>query len=146
MTCADTTILKAASATAFYGPEGINEAIVVTTKRGSKTRPSITIGHTVQIETVSFMPKLQTRFGSGSSVDQIGFGVYDPIENQRYGDEFDGSLRDIGKPLPDGSTVQVPYQYVKDGRRNFFQTGVTLQNDISYGAKNFIYVYTGCQN
>ena len=28
------------------------------------------------------MPELQTQFGSGSSVDAFGYGVYDPIENQ----------------------------------------------------------------
>ena len=134
----DITVLKGASSAALYGPDGVNGVIFVKTKRGTKSgAPVITISNSTQFESVLFMPKFQSRFGSGSSVDANGFGVYDPIENQQYGDEFDGSLRDIGKPLPDGSTVQVPYQYVEDGRRNFFQTGVTLQNDISYGAKDF---------
>src|SRR6185503_9142541 len=35
----DVTILKSASATAIYGPDGANGAIVVTTKRGSRTKP-----------------------------------------------------------------------------------------------------------
>jgi len=33
---ADVTILKSASSTAIYGPDGVNGAIVITTKRGSK--------------------------------------------------------------------------------------------------------------
>ncbi|MCY7309999.1 MAG: TonB-dependent receptor plug domain-containing protein, partial [Chitinophagaceae bacterium] len=80
----DVTILKSASATAIYGPDGANGALVITTKKGSRTKPQISVGHTTQIERVSFMPELQTQFGSGSSVDQYGYGVYDPIENQCY--------------------------------------------------------------
>jgi len=134
----DITVLKGASSAALYGPEGVNGVILVTTKRGTKTgAPQITVSNSTQFETILFMPKFQTHFGSGSSVDANGFGVYDPIENQQYGDEYDGSLREIGKPLPDGSQVMVPYQYVKNGRRNFFQTGTTIQNTVSYGAKDF---------
>ena len=87
---ADVTILKSASSTAIYGPDGVNGAIVITTKRGSKQKPSITLSHTIQLETVAFMPKFQTQFGSGSSEDANHNGVYDPIENQGYGDQFDG--------------------------------------------------------
>ncbi|HEY6063514.1 MAG TPA: TonB-dependent receptor plug domain-containing protein, partial [Chitinophagaceae bacterium] len=73
----DVTILKSASATAIYGPDGANGALVVTTKRGSRTKPQVSVGHTVQVEKVSYMPKLQNQFGSGSSVDPLGYGVYD---------------------------------------------------------------------
>jgi len=45
------------------------------------------------------MPELQNQFGSGSSIDPFGYGVYDPIENQCYGDEFDGSMRQIGRDV-----------------------------------------------
>jgi TonB-linked SusC/RagA family outer membrane protein len=134
----DITVLKGASSASLYGPDGVNGVIFVKTKRGTKSgAPVVTVSNSTQFETVLFMPKFQSHFGSGSSVDANGFGVYDPIENQQYGDEFDGSIREIGKPLPDGSIVKVPYQYAEDGRRNFFQTGVTLQNDISYAAKDF---------
>ena len=62
----DVTILKSASSTAIYGPDGANGAIVVTTKKGNRSKPSVSVGHTVQIERVSYMPELQTQFGSGS--------------------------------------------------------------------------------
>ena len=48
----DVTILKSASATAIYGPDGANGALVVTTRKGSKTKPQVSVGHTVQIERV----------------------------------------------------------------------------------------------
>jgi len=135
----DITILKGASSAALYGPDGVNGVIFVKTSRGSKTgTPIIKLSHSTQFESVLFLPDFQKRFGSGSSVDPAtGIGVYDPIENQQYGDEYDGSIRPIGKALPDGSFVEVPYSYKKDGRLSFFETGVTMQNGISYSGKDF---------
>ena len=139
----DVTILKSASATAVYGPDGTNGALVVTTKRGSKTKPQVSIGHTTQIERVSYMPELQNQFGSGSSVDAFGYGVYDPIENQCYGDAFDGSLRQIGRDGPGGSQNIVPYKALPKEKLNFWATGLTNQTDISYSTGDF---YLSVQN
>ena len=99
----DVSILKSSSSTAIYGPEGVNGAIVISTKRGYKARPQFTISHTTQFEQVTFMPLFQNEFGSGSSEDGNGQGVYDPIENQQYGDRYDGSTRNIGRVFPDGN-------------------------------------------
>ncbi|HSC52633.1 MAG TPA: SusC/RagA family TonB-linked outer membrane protein [Phnomibacter sp.] len=134
----DITILKGASAASLYGPDGVNGVIYVKTKRGSKNgTPVITVSNSTQFETVQFMPKFQTQFGTGSSVDANGIGVYDPYENQQYGDPYDGSVREIGRPLPDGTIQTAQYAYNKNGRKNFFETGVTMQNDVSFSAKDF---------
>ncbi len=134
----DITVLKGASAASLYGPDGVNGVIYVKTKRGSKGgKPIVTVSNSTQFESVLFLPKFQNQFGSGSSVDANGVGVYDPVENQQYGDRFDGSLREIGKPLPDGTMQMETYSYKKNGRRNFFETGVTMQNDVSFSAKDF---------
>ena len=138
----DVTILKSASATAVYGPDGVNGAIVVTTRRGSKANPLVTISHTTQLETVSFMPKFQNQFGSGSSVDANGYGVYDPIENQTYGDAFDGSVRPIGRTY--GSNTQTTtYDAKPDEKKKFWNTGVTNQTDVSFASGDF---YLSAQN
>lgn len=139
----DVTILKSASATAIYGPDGANGALVVTTKRGSRTKPSVSFGHTVQVERVSFQPEYQTQFGSGSSVDQYGYGVYDPIENQCYGDEFDGSLRQIGRDGPNGEQYFVEYLARPKEKLNFYNTGITNQTDVSFSTGDF---YLSAQN
>jgi TonB-linked SusC/RagA family outer membrane protein len=137
----DITILKGASAAALYGPDGVNGVIFVKTLRGSKTgAPQIRVSNSTQYESVSFLPKFQTQFGSGSSVDPTtGIGVFDPLENQQYGDPYDGSVREIGHPLPGGIKQTETYAYKKRGRLDFFQTGATVQNDISYSAKNFLF-------
>ncbi len=139
----DVTILKSASATAVYGPDGANGALVVTTKKGSKTKPSISVGHTVQLERVSYMPEFQQQFGSGSSVDQFGYGVYDPVENQCYGDEFDGSIRQIGRDGPNGEKYMTPYIALPKEKLNFWETGITNQTDISFSTGEF---YLSAQN
>ncbi|MBN8674829.1 MAG: SusC/RagA family TonB-linked outer membrane protein [Chitinophagales bacterium] len=139
----DVTILKSASSTAIYGPDGANGAIVVSTKRGSRTKPQVSVGHTVQIERVSYMPELQTQFGSGSSVDAFGYGVYDPVENQGYGDEFDGSIRQIGRDGPNGEKYLVSYEARPDEKRKFWNTGVTNQTDVSFSTGDF---YMSAQN
>lgn len=140
----DVTILKSASSTAIYGPDGANGAIVVSTKRGSRTKPQVSVGHTVQIERVSYMPELQTQFGSGSSVDAFGYGVYDPVENQGYGDAFDGSIRQIGRTNPiTGEKYLVSYEARPDEKRKFWNTGVTNQTDVSFSTGDF---YMSAQN
>ena len=139
----DVTILKSASATAIYGPDGANGALVVTTKKGSRTKPQVSVGHTVQVERVSFMPEMQTQFGSGSSVDQFGYGVYDPIENQCYGDEFDGSVRQIGRDGPNGEKYMVEYLARPGEKKKFWNTGITNQTDISFSTGDF---YLSAQN
>ncbi|MBC7948706.1 MAG: SusC/RagA family TonB-linked outer membrane protein [Chitinophagaceae bacterium] len=140
---ADVTILKSSSATAIYGPDGVNGAIVVTTKRGNKSRPSVSFSHTTQFEKISYLPKFQTTYGGGYSQDVDGNGIFEPIEQQSWGDPFDGSIRQFGQTGPNGEKLEMPYSYNKDGRRNFFNTGITNQTDISYSAGDF---YISAQN
>lgn len=140
---ADVTVLKSSSATVVYGPEGVNGAIVITTKKGNKSKPAVTFSHTTQLESISYMPKFQERFGSGYVQDGEGNGLYEPIEQQSWGPEFNGRMVQIGQNGPNGEQLLVPYSYVKNGRKNFFQTGVTNQTDLSYSAGDF---YVSAQN
>lgn len=141
---AEVTVLKSASALTLYGPEGVNGAIVVTTKKGSKIRPQVTVSHATQWETVSFMPKFQTQWGSGYDQDPVtGQGTYTPYEQQSWGDAFDGSIRVLGEGVDGGDTLRVPYSYVENGRKNFFNTGLTHQSDVSYSTGDF---YMSAQN
>lgn len=140
---ADVTILKSSSSTAIYGPEGVNGAIVITTRKGVKGKPQISVSQVTLLEKVAYLPKLQTRFGGGSSIDANGYGVYDPIENQGYGDAFDGSLRQIGRDAPDGSKYEVTYVARPEEKKKFWNTGVTNQTDVSFATGDF---YLSAQN
>ncbi len=157
---ADVNILKSASATAIYGPEGANGAILITMKKGSKLTPVVTLSHTTQIEKVTFMPRFQSQFGSGSAENADYTAVYDPIENQGYGPAFgdlslattdpthfrirDGKLESvIGRDGPGGVQEWIPYYAQPNEKKSFWNTGITNQTDFSIGAGDF---YLSLQN
>jgi TonB-linked SusC/RagA family outer membrane protein len=145
-------VLKGASASAIYGSNASNGVLVVTTKKGSRGKPRIGFSSTVQMETISYLPKLQERFGSyggegyndylGVHFPEDPVKVYFPYENQSYGPEYNGQMVPLGGPVriyrADGtffdSTRMVPYLPVKNGKRKFFDKGLTYQNNISFSA------------
>ncbi|WP_353182100.1 SusC/RagA family TonB-linked outer membrane protein [Parapedobacter lycopersici] len=123
------SVLKGSSSAAIYGPDARNGVIVVTTKHGSDA-PVINVSHATQFQQISFFPKLQKKFGSG------GYGSYIPYENWSWGPAYDGSTKEIGHTLPDGSVQTVPYS-ATDERQDFFDTGVTIQNGVSLSTSDF---------
>lgn len=114
----EVNILKGASASALYGPDGVNGVILVNTRRGASGKPFVTIGHSAQLVRVAFMPALQNRFGGGTSEDPLGRPLYDPIENQQFGPEFNGTMVPLGPPLEGGDQQMVPYSPNND-RKSF---------------------------
>ena len=141
---ANVNILKGASAAALYGNDASNGVLIITTKRGEKGKMTIKVSNITTFEQVSYLPNLQKRFGAGSSETTsnsdpnytmwIGpdrnTDPYTSYENQNFGPEYDGSMRILGGKLVDGSYQMVPYTGL-DNKRDFFETGVSMQNDIS---------------
>ena len=142
---ADVNILKGSSAAALYGNDASNGVIIVTTKKGDKGKMTVKISNITTFEQISYLPNLQTRFGSGSGENLsnsdnnytmwIGpdrnTDPYTSYENQTYGPEFNGQMVILGGKLVDGSYQMVPYSAVPNQKLNFFNTGVSMQNDIS---------------
>jgi len=136
----DITVLKSAASAAIYGPDAVNGVIVVTTKRGTGSKLNVTVSSAVQAARVAFFPKLQHSFGAGAGevVDQYGNYGYVPYENQIYGPAFDGSNQEIGVHLEDGSVQTGPYAAIhKNDKKNFFNTGLTIQNSVSVSGQDF---------
>jgi len=141
-------VLKGASAAALYGNDASNGVMIVSTVKGSKQKPTIKISNTTTFEQISYLPNLQSRFGSGSGETTgnsdnnytmwIGpdrnTDPYTSYENQCYGPEFNGQMVILGGKLVDGSYQMVPYSAIKNQKKNFFQTGVSSQNDVSYSS------------
>lgn len=123
-------VLNGASAAALYGSLASNGALIVTTKRGNRTRPEVTVSQTLSVTDVAYLPEVQKRFGSGSSTY---ITPYNPYENQQYGPEFDGSMVEIGDmTLPGGDIQRIPYAWnEKEGKLNFWKPGLTSQTDFS---------------
>jgi TonB-linked SusC/RagA family outer membrane protein len=137
-------VLNGAGAAALYGSDASNGALIITTKRGKRGVSTINASHTTSLEQVSFLPKLQERFGSGTGNDDVP--SYTPFENQQYGPAFDGVVRPIGKPLADGSIQSVPYSFNSDENKNaFWETGYSNQTDfsVSSGDDKGTYYFSG---
>jgi TonB-linked SusC/RagA family outer membrane protein len=124
----DVQVLNGAGAAALYGSDASNGALIVTTKRGKAGKTEIKISNTTTAEMVSFLPELQKAYGSGTTPDTPP--TYTPFENQQYGPRLDGTMREIGKPLQDGSIQTVPYS-ATNGKTDFWETGMMSQTDMS---------------
>lgn len=158
------SVLKGPTAAALYGSRGINGAILITTKRGSKNKK----GFTVEFNTSNQFnkgfiadPKVQNEYGGGER-QQYAFGDYNSNGNSVDGtndEDYDvwGPQLDIGLMLPqfdgkfdatqyftytfkDGSVHQShiqPTPWVSRGKNNldhFLRTGFLTKNNISFSA------------
>lgn len=120
------TVLKGANAAALYGSEGVNGAIMINTKAGSRGRGTIQFNNATTFSNVFLLPPAQTEFGQGQN------GVYSATTAESWGPRFSGEMMPFGPPI---NGVQPEIRYAapgSDNRLEFFDTGVTTQNDISF--------------
>jgi len=98
------TVLKGAVAAAIYGSKASNGVIIITTKHGTRGKPTITVSNTTTMESVSYLPKFQQTFGSyggeGFATNADGTVDYVPYENQSYGPPFNGAIVPLGYGVP----------------------------------------------
>lgn len=147
-----TTTLLGLQGAALYGSQGVNGAIIVTTKKGSGSRkPRITFNSNVEFDNVLFTPKRQQLYGQGWYGDRIH------VENGSWGPAYSdpnyaGQNVAIGVPFydvngdgmvfvdPNGdvpsadaaSSVYAPFApRKKDNAKEFFQTGLNLNNTLT---------------
>jgi len=138
------TILKGGQAATLYGSQGVNGAVVITTKKGAPGRTRISYNHSTNIERLNQIAQFQDQFGSGSHyAASFGSAAWKPnyldrmkdnwrsYENQQFGDRYDGSMRPVGRTLEDGSVYMLPYSPIKGERERIWNTGFTTNNQVS---------------
>jgi TonB-linked SusC/RagA family outer membrane protein len=134
------TVLKGPAATALYGSQATAGALIITTKKGvsGKRGASVSLNSSVTFDKVGRLPALQNKFGQGTG------GVYQGPDNPAHSGTSWGAAIDtlfwngdatyaydkhgaiVGKSDPSAKTPVTPYnQY------DFFQTGVTFDNNVS---------------
>jgi len=147
---ASVNVLKGGLAAAVYGSKAANGVLIITTKKGSKGKPSITVTNTTEVQSVSYLPALQERFGGyggegGSFVNADGTVNPVPYENESYGPAFDGrkilmALSPIyaadGVTVTGYDTLYTKYSAIHNNRRDFFVNGITNQFNVSYDIGN----------
>jgi hypothetical protein len=67
------------------------------------------------------------RTNDSKKYGQGWFGAHDPFENGSW-EVFDDVNRETGLPQTDGNSLELPYSYIKDNVKQFYQTGTTYQN------------------
>lgn len=134
---AEITILKGPAAAALYGAQAASGAIIITTKKGTgiKGRSQISVNSAVTFERVNRLPNFQNTYGSG--FDGEHFADY----NTSWGPRMDGRLVEDWRTVatkPAGATVadSIPFRPNPDNVRDFFDTGVTYNNSVSFAGSN----------
>jgi TonB-linked SusC/RagA family outer membrane protein len=135
------TILKGPSATSLYGSRGASGVVLITTKKGKKGDVQVRLNSSYSQEKAYILMQRQDRFGQG--YDNAHF---DSGENWSWGPEFDGVVRPWTSPIDadgDGSLESLirPYSAVPDQIQEFFNTGNTLSNSISFSGANEGFTY-----
>ncbi len=162
---ADVNILKGAGATALYGSRGANGVIIITTKKG-KTGNDFGVEFSTTLSTAtydkstfaSYQDKYGAGYGSYYGVNgNTQFEAYSPstgdvdvshsdnanmtptTEDASYGAVFDGhNVWQYGAFIPGSSTYgkATPWVAAKNGPGSFFQTGISLVNNVSFSKAN----------
>ncbi|HNB80763.1 MAG TPA: SusC/RagA family TonB-linked outer membrane protein [Chitinophagaceae bacterium] len=124
------SVLKGAAATALYGSEGANGAIMITTKSGKaksktgKTEVGFSTGYTWS--NILKFPTFQNQFGEG---DLNGIPD-DRRENFSWGLPFDGQIRPWGQII-DGKQQVKRYEAQENNVRDFFNRGKAWENNLT---------------
>jgi len=117
-------VLKGAAATALYGSRAAAGAIVVTTKKGKASQggAKVSINSTTRFDNLFVKPEYQDQYAIGS------FATYDSSSvGFSWGPRIAG--QEVSKPI---TGERVPLQANgRDNLDNFFETGVTMINNIS---------------
>jgi TonB-linked SusC/RagA family outer membrane protein len=170
----DVNVIKGAQGAALYGAQGVNGAIVVTTKKGSKTNKfTFGINSGVDFETVNFVPQTQLEYGQGwandpgfadstnpntNTIPGLGgfpniMATFVPWENGSWGPAYNTanfpSTVPVGMPQADGNFLFTDWKPIKDNMKQFFKTGTVLQNGFNFnvgGPDSYAFLSANRQN
>lgn len=147
-------VLKGANAAALYGNRARDGVILITSKKGVKGQLNIDFNNTTSFENVATLPEYQNIYGGGYSQTFKTFNydpaVHDPglagldgasYPNPMYADESWGAPMngqqvaqwDAFVKGTDGYGKTRPWSAHPDNIRDFFETGVLVNNNISVG-------------
>ncbi len=126
------SIMKGPNAAAIYGSRASNGALIITTKSGKKGKKGMemTLNSSTTFSNILKLPTYQNEFGQGYPDNSPGGYHTDPKENWSWGAPFTGEMQEWGQEI-DGKRLSKPYSAVKNNVRDFFETGVAANNNLS---------------
>ena len=120
------SILKGPSASALYGSRAGNGVVLVTTKKGSAGKWTVSLNSNFTGDVIAYTPEYQNTYGQGSN------GVYNVESDASWG------------PVMDGQTVvnfrgnEVPFSAQKNREKDFFRNGSGFTNTVALSGGNDI--------
>ncbi len=160
---ASISILKGAGSAALYGSRAANGVVLITTKRGKAQKGlGVTTSNSLTFETLLTLPEYQNEYGGGIGdfAFNTGLGALDGtagifsfgprLDQGTLIKQFDGPSTDVnGNPVRGGDViartradgtltdiVATPWVSRPDNIRNFFETGITSQNNIAVNSSS----------
>ncbi|WP_143308008.1 SusC/RagA family TonB-linked outer membrane protein [Chitinophaga vietnamensis] len=136
------TVLKGATASALYGSRGLNGAIMITTKKGTKDKRGFSIefnSSTMFDKGFIAIPKVQDEYGPGDHGkyafgDGKGGGVND-ADYDIWGPKFEGQLiPQYDSPVDPATGKRTGTPWIARGKNNlqrFLQTGLLSTNNLA---------------
>ena len=137
------TVLKGTNASALYGSRGLNGAIIITTKRGTKDKKGWSVdlnSSTIFEKGFLTVPESQTEYGRGKNFKyDYGDRLYDNSQRlQEYGPRFEGQLiKQYDSPYDPVTGIRTPTPWTargKDNFKKFMETGIISTNNIALSA------------
>ncbi|HVI49266.1 MAG TPA: SusC/RagA family TonB-linked outer membrane protein [Chitinophaga sp.] len=134
------SVLKGANAAALYGFRGINGAIVITTKRGTKASKGwqVDVNSSTMFEKGFLaLPQIQEEYGRGTNFKySYGDQLYDNSQRlPEWGPRFEGQpVKQFDSPWDPVNRVRTATPWIargKDNFKHFMETGVINTNNIS---------------
>lgn len=139
------TVLKGGAASALYGIRAANGVIIITTKKGKASKEgfgTIDVSSSVAFDQVNKLPELQNKFVQGQGGKYRGPETrnrysWGPKADTMYWDGSTNNKYDkhgflVGASDPNAKIKFTPY----DNLNNFFQTGITYNNSVSFSGGN----------
>lgn len=144
------TVLKGPAAASLYGTQGSDGVIVITTKRGKKSKDGskfdISYSYGLTFDQVNKLPELQNMYVQGTNGalrtplnhTSTSFGPRaDTLKWTGVANQWDVHGNIVGASNPAGTIPFVPY----DNAKQFFRTGLTQNHNFSLSGGNDITTY-----
>lgn len=137
------TVLKGGPAAALYGSRASNGVIIYTTKSARRGRASVELNTGISFENIYIYPQLQRYYGGGLSdtfekitVNGKTYNIADYGMDESWGPKYDPNLMYLPWNAFDPEFAadymkEIPWVAPKHDVDSFFDTGITLTNNIS---------------
>ncbi len=140
------TVLKGPSAAALYGSRAANGVIMIKTKSGKDSKGlGVSVNTNTVFDNVLRLPDYQNVYGAGG-VAMNDYYSYGPSADgastantgHNWGPKFNGQqFVQYGSPIDEsGNRIPIDWKAYPNNVRDFFETGVTLNNNVSVQGAN----------